>query len=303
MHTTPKLNVALFFMLPLTMLLFLVACGPSQGELDAAATQSAADAFAAQTAEAPTTTPKPTDAPIPTSTPTPEPPTVTPTPVPPTLIPKSPPEKILFVGSSITGIWHEQHIENIAASLDPSLAIEADSLLVMGGWLEDAWKDSEAREWIDEGGYDVVVLQEGPEANVDTFHEHARKYDAEIKDAGAETVLFMAWPFEDPEMSAMDEIAQSHYDIATELGLEIAPVGLAFQRVMEERPDLEMTSDGVHAGIYGKYLSINVVYATLFGGNPIDLAYLPPEFDELTEEEAAFLQRIALETVLEYQAK
>ena len=35
----------------------------------------------------------------------------------------------------------------------------------------------------------------------------------------------------------------------------------------------------------------------------VDLAYQPEEFEEITEEEAAFLQRIALETVLEHQMK
>jgi hypothetical protein len=52
------------------------ACGPSQAELDATATQSAAYLFATQTAAAPTVTPTFT----PTPTPTPVPPTSTPTP-------------------------------------------------------------------------------------------------------------------------------------------------------------------------------------------------------------------------------
>ena len=39
---------------------FLVACGPSQAERDAQATQIAANIFATQTAEAPTATPTPT---------------------------------------------------------------------------------------------------------------------------------------------------------------------------------------------------------------------------------------------------
>lgn len=55
----------------------LVACGPSQAELDAQATKVAADIFATQTAEAPTPTPTFT----PTFTPTPTP-TSTPTSIP-----------------------------------------------------------------------------------------------------------------------------------------------------------------------------------------------------------------------------
>lgn len=65
-----------------TICIFLVACGPSQAELDAQATAIAADIFATQTAQAPTITPTPE---LPTATPTPTetpPPTDTPTPLP-----------------------------------------------------------------------------------------------------------------------------------------------------------------------------------------------------------------------------
>ena len=59
----------------------LVACGPSQAELDAQATEVAANIFATQTAEAPTPTFTPTSTPTPTFTPTQTPtPTKTPTP-------------------------------------------------------------------------------------------------------------------------------------------------------------------------------------------------------------------------------
>ena len=63
------------------MLLFVIltACGPSQTELDATATQAAADIFATLTAQAPTATPTFTPSPTATITPTP---THTPTPTP-----------------------------------------------------------------------------------------------------------------------------------------------------------------------------------------------------------------------------
>lgn len=57
--------------------LYLAGCGPSQAELDAEATQVAANLAATQTAEAPPPTPTPVP---PTDTPTPVPPTDTPTP-------------------------------------------------------------------------------------------------------------------------------------------------------------------------------------------------------------------------------
>ena len=59
-------------------------------------------------------------------------------------------------------------------------------------------------------------------------------------------------------------------------------------------------TDLVHPSIHGTYLAVNVVYATVFGESPVGLAYVP---EYITEEEAAFLQRIAWETVEEYQAQ
>jgi hypothetical protein len=61
------------------VVLFLPACGPSQSEIDATVTQSAANDYATQTANAPTATLTPTLTPTPTDTPTPTP-TITPSP-------------------------------------------------------------------------------------------------------------------------------------------------------------------------------------------------------------------------------
>ncbi len=104
----------------------------------------------------------------------------------------------------------------------------------------------------------------------------------------------------------MDDVAQAHFDIATEQGVDVAPVGLAWKRAMEERPELDMyKKDKIHPSVYGHYLAASVVYATVFGESPVGLTYLPLEgFGiDMTEEEAAFLQRIAWETVQEYQAQ
>jgi hypothetical protein len=99
-----------FILICLLTSAILVACGPSQAELDAQATKIAADIVATQTAEAPTLTytPTPTDTPTntptftltptdsptptdtPTPTPMPVPPTPTPVPPTPTLTPVSP---------------------------------------------------------------------------------------------------------------------------------------------------------------------------------------------------------------------
>jgi hypothetical protein len=185
------------------------------------------------------------------------------------------------------------------------LIIESDSIIEFGAPLETMWEDTKARAVIREGGYDLVVLQEDiPETDVDTFHEYARKFDAEIKGAGAEPVLFMAWSYERLGWITMEQIARAHRDIGTELGVGVAPAGLAFQRAMEERPELDMyDSHQEHPSIYGTYLAASVVYTTVFGQSPMGLTYLPSEGSGVTKELATFLQRIAWQTVQEYQAQ
>lgn len=229
----------------------------------------------------------------------------TPTPLPPTSTPE-PPVKILFVGNSLTyyngGL--DVHFERLAGSDNPPLVVEAESVVRPMGTLETLWEVEHAYKAINEGNLDVVVLQgDIPETDVDTFKEYVRKFDEDIKDAGAETVLFMAWPYERiGGRITMEEIAQAHHDIAMELGVDVAPVGLAFQRAREERPELDLyQSDKEHPNILGTYLAANVIYATIFEKNPIGLTYLPSRYPGVTEDEAAFLQRIAWETVQKYQ--
>jgi hypothetical protein len=215
-----------------------------------------------------------------------------------------PPDKILFVGNSLT-YWNgglEHHIVQLAGSAHPPLVIQADSVVRSGAPLKTMWEYTEAREMIGEGRYDVVVLQDAlPWTDVDTFHEYTRLFVEEIRDTGAEPVLFMTWS---RVGLTVEEIAQAYGDIATELGVDVAPVGFAWQRAMEERSDLDMyDTDNTHPSIRGSYLAVSVIYAAVLGESPVGLAYLPSEDPGVTEDEAAFLQRIAWETVQEYQAQ
>ena len=201
----------------------------------------------------------------------------------------------------------DYYMEELAGAAIAPLVIQTESITNPDWTLEDHWGKSITREAINEGDYDVVVLQSWiPETDVDTFQEYARKFITESKNAGVEPVLFMPGPAYSIDPITMDEIAQAHFDNGLELGADVAPVGLAWQRAMEERPEIDMYNrDEIHPTVYAHYLAACVVYATVFGESPVGLTYLPVEAFgiEMTEEEAAFLQRIAWETVQEYQVQ
>jgi hypothetical protein len=276
MSTYRNINRLLAVFTLVALILVTSACGKTTSETAPTQTPLEEVASISEPTEEPTDIPEATSTPEPTAT-------------------REPQYKILFVGTSLTH-W----IAKLAGSANPPLVIQADSIVRSSAPLETMWENTKAREMIGEGDYDVVVLQDAlPHTDVDTFHAYTRKFVVEIRETGAEPVLFMTWS---RRGITLEEIAQAYRDIATELGVDVAPVGFAWQRAMEERPELDMyTSDKTHPSIHGSYLAVSVVYATVFG--EVGLAYLPSENQRVTQEEAAFLQRIAWETVQEYQAQ
>ena len=264
-------------------------------------------------AAAPTaTTIPPTDTPAP-PTATPISPTATPMPVP-------IPERILFIGDSLT--WYneglEKHVKGLAASCDPSLQIETARVVISGAPLRVLWNSSEAPDTIREGEWDVVVLQEDLSMkgySEEAFHEYVRNFDEEIKGKGARTVLYMAQDYEsDYYKTTVAEIARAYSAVGSELGVDVAPVALAWESALRTRPDLRLYDwDGFHPNLLGTYLTTNVLYNTIFKQSSEGCIYLPADLFgegtptpdeedwEISQEEADFLQGVALETVSEYE--
>jgi hypothetical protein len=242
--------------------------------------------------------------------------------------PGSVPDRILFIGTSYT-YWNEgvdKHLQGMAESASPRLRIEADSATMGGTPLSGLWQSKFVQNKIQKGNWDVVVVQGSLSMGEDaeSYEEYVRKFDELIRGVGARSVLFMNWQLNyDPDspsyehLPPIEEIAQVVSRTGAEVNAEAAPVGLAWERALAEDPDLELfAEDRDHPNAHGTYLTTAVFYATIFDRSPEGLPYgleeIVPEheaYDEdrvkytVPEEEKAFLQRIAWETVQEYQAQ
>lgn len=80
------------------------------------------------------------------------------------------------------------------------------------------------------------------------------------------------------------------------------------RRSLRERPGLNLYApDEMHPSWAGTYLEGCVLYATIFGRSPIGLTHRISDTTtgdwQISEEDAADLQRIAWETVQDYQAR
>jgi hypothetical protein len=213
------------------------------------------------------------------------------------------PTRILFVGNSLTfwndGLWI--HLERLAGRADPPVALSTGQSVFPGAFFKSLWDRPEPRAAIRTGRWDVVILQEDlPETRVEDFRAYAPRFVTEVRQAGGRPVLLMAWAYARLGWINLEEIARVHRQVGTELGVDVAPVGLAWDRVALRRPSLNLyAADREHPSLHGTYLATSVVYATTFGKDPSTLAYVPAG---LRTDDAAFLRRVAWETVQDYRA-
>ncbi len=229
------------------------------------------------------------------------------------------PVRILFIGDSHTSrnLGLEAHLVALAASADPPIKLETASIAHDGAPLQLIWYESDVAEQIRNGRWDTVVLQNAGASNADIYQASVAQYAEEIRKAGAQPVLFAHWDeFNDPQ-------SRNSRRCAAELDIPMAEAGSAWANAIAQRPDLALVdpSDPYrHASVPGTYLNTAVLYATLFGRSPEGAAYRPvdllpdletvkPAFKldmermheawQISDEDAAFLQQIAWETVLE----
>lgn len=208
---------------------------------------------------------------------------------------------VLLIGNSYTyrndlpGL-----LSRISANANSSVTIETAHHTRGGYNLGQHWYEGQAVSRIRED-WDFVVLQEYSTRPINypaTMREFARKFDEEIKASGAQTIFYMTWARQyDPGM--IEELAQVYTDIAIELGARLAPVGRAWEKSLKERPDLILhTEDQSHPNVHGSYLAACVFYTVLTGKSPLGLSN--GGLNQISDEEAEFLQRIAFDSVEEY---
>jgi len=211
------------------------------------------------------------------------------------------PSKLLFIGNSLTyrngGI--EKHIVALAASAPAPKTIIANKATKGGATLKILNEQQWVHDSINNGGYDLTILQEDipelTEHSVEPFFEFAGKFNNEIKKAGSKTLLYMAWPYERLNWINLEQITAAHQSISKKLGIPLAPVGIAFENALKANPSIAMLGpDKEHASIHGTYLAVCVIYATIFQESPLGYTYFPIG---ISKDEAMFLQEIAWETV------
>ncbi|MAW78137.1 MAG: hypothetical protein CMJ95_12235 [Planctomycetes bacterium] len=218
------------------------------------------------------------------------------------------PQRILFVGNSFT-FWRgglSTHMKQLSDAMAPPLGYETSSVVRGGASLEVMWNKTDAVKKIADGNWDVVVLQEDlPETNVESFRKYSRKFVQAVRDAGARPILFMAWEYDRLNWISLEEIIAAHQEMAKELKVEVAPVSWAWNKSRAVKPDLNMYSgDREHPSVAGMYLSLMVIEATISGADPRSRnpENLPIRgLQRLNQKATQFLREIAYQSIVEWK--
>ena len=205
-----------------------------------------------------------------------------------------PPKKVLFIGNSYTDF--NEGLDYQLLKFAPNS--KAARISPGGYTLQNHWEDANTLQTIRTGEWDVVILQEQsqtPVTNYKAFAEYTQKLNEEIKATGAETILFMTWERPDSIQYGVttSQLANNYTFLSQQLGIKVAPVGLAFANALRERPALVLYSEDGHPTLQGTYLAAAVFYGIIYDQSPVGINYNAG----MSDEEVLFLQNIAANTL------
>jgi hypothetical protein len=168
--------------------------------------------------------------------------------------------------------------------------------------LEDHWTTGAARRRISEGGWDWVIMQQGPSATEGrpSLIDFSARFAAEIERAGGRPALYMVWPASSRAFD-FDGVSDAYRTAAERIGGVFLPAGDAWRAAWRRDASTPLYgADGVHPSVLGTYVAALVIAARLDGIDPRQVGARIPTASggiSLAADLAALLQAAAAEAV------
>ncbi len=182
--------------------------------------------------------------------------------------------RILFVGNSLTYV---NDLPGMLQALADSAGGDRLAVETVAGpnfALVDHWREGTAMREIAEGGWELVVLQQGPssvEVNRDSLRLFTTRFAAEIAKVNARPALYSVWPTLARQQDFPRAI-ESNALAASDVNGVLLPVASAWLAAWQRDADVELYGpDGFHPTITGTYLAAVVMYAKIFNRSPVGL--------------------------------
>lgn len=175
--------------------------------------------------------------------------------------------RVLYVGNSLT---YTNDLPGMVAALagQDSQVVSYHMVAKPDFALVDHWSGgSDAVEQIRRGGWDVVVMQQGPSSLLESradLIESARAFDREIRGVGARSAFYMVWPSSD-RRAFFEDVRRSYQAAADTVGGVFIPAGEAWTEAWKRDSTVVLYGlDGFHPSWSGTYLAALAIYGRLY---------------------------------------
>ena len=181
--------------------------------------------------------------------------------------------RVLFVGNSLTSTNDlPATVAAIGSRRGRLIAVETRA---PGGFaLEDHWNLTDVRDELSHGGFDWVVMQQGPSSlpeSGENLREWSIVFADAIRAAGATPALMTVWP-EWYRRGVFDSVIGNYRRAARDSGSVLLPAGAVWKASLARDRKIPLYGpDGFHPSRLGTYAAAVVVYARLTGSSPVGL--------------------------------
>ena len=225
------------------------------------------------------------------------------------------PERVLYIGNSY--LYYNDSLHNhVRRMLEEAYNKEIDtgnykSVTISGSrsWHHNIDYPIKYKNLGAEKPFELVIFQGGSgETDTDSerkiFSETIKKVIKVIHQSGAEAALYMIHAYTEPHESAdpkmIENIKKMYINAGNESNALVIPVGIAFENAYKQNPEIQLhkSFDGSHPSLLGTYLAACVVFSSITHETPLNIQY--NYFNNISNEDKKFLQKIAHQTVEEF---
>jgi len=181
--------------------------------------------------------------------------------------------KVLFIGNSLTYSNDlPSMLEAIAAQAGKRLT--ADAIAQPNASLEDHFRARTAHAALANGGYQIVIMQQGPSSLPESqanLLQWTERFASRIRAGGARPALYMVWP--DITRSAwFDDVRNAYSNAALEVDGMFIPAGEAWRAAWRSDPALPLyDADQFHPSPLGSYAAALSMFCELYRQSPVGL--------------------------------
>ena len=190
--------------------------------------------------------------------------------------------RVLFIGNSLTYTnYLPKMIDSLAIA--SGISIRSTEIASGGFGLIDHWNIPSRRTAVENGHFDVVILQQGPSSlpqNRDSLRIWSELWEPTIRGAGGVPGLFAVWP-DKSRFFAFADVSESYRLAAHAVNGLFFPVGDVWLETWKVIPTAPLYgTDDFHPAVAGTYAAAVTIVAVLSGRDPVSLASrftMPPE--------------------------